>query len=78
MATTAEAIARIVARIEHDRPAAIAGPVQFWARITNLDPAEAAAALTALAERGIVRCQPLAGQLFFVADPPHAGPGRRD
>ncbi|MFN8537555.1 MAG: hypothetical protein U0232_08780 [Thermomicrobiales bacterium] len=31
-----EAIARILARIERDRPAAIAGPAEFWARITAL------------------------------------------
>lgn len=72
----ARALARIVARIERDRPAAIAGPVEFWARLTGLAPDQAAAALDALAERGMVRRQPLGGQLFFVADPPHAGTGR--
>ena len=70
------AIARIIARIEADRPAAIAGPVEFWARITGLPLATAAAALDALADRGVVRRQPLGDQLFFVADPPHAGVGR--
>lgn len=70
------AIARIIARIERDRPAAIAGPVEFWARITDLSPSEVEAALEALADRGLVRRQPLGDQLFFVADPPHAGAGR--
>jgi hypothetical protein len=72
----AEAIARIVARIEGDRPAAIAGPAEFWARITELPLAEATAALETLADRGVVRRQPLGDQRFFVADPPHAGSGR--
>ena len=75
-AAGAGAIDRIIARIERDRPAAIAGPVEFWARITDLSPPEAAAALAALAERGMVRRQPLGDQLFFVADPPHAGAER--
>lgn len=69
----AEAIARIVARIEGDRPAAIAGPVAFWARIADLPLTVATAALDALADRGVVRRQPLGEQLFYVADPPHAG-----
>jgi hypothetical protein len=70
------AIDRIIARIDRDRPAAIAGPVEFWARITDLSPSKAAAALETLADRGVVRRQPLGDQLFFVADPPHAGAGR--
>ena len=73
----AEAIARIVARIERDRPAAIAGPAEFWARITELPLSDAAAALETLAERGVVRRQPLGDQRFYVADPPHAGAGGR-
>ena len=71
-----EAIAKIIGRIEGDRPAAIAGPAEFWARITGLPLGIATAALDALAERGVVRRQPLGDQLFFVADPPHAGAGR--
>ena len=58
----AGAIARIIARIEADRPAAIAGPIEFWARITGLPLATAAAALDALADRGVVRRQPLGDQ----------------
>ena len=76
MAAEMDAIARIIARIERDRPAAIAGPVEFWARITDLSSSEAAVALEALAVRGVVRRQPLGDQLFFVADPPHAGTAR--
>jgi hypothetical protein len=72
MMVEADAIARIVAQIERDRPAAIAGPAEFWARITNLPVAEAVAALEVLADRGVVRSQPLGDQLLFVADPPHA------
>jgi hypothetical protein len=71
-----EAIAKIIGRIEGDRPAAIAGPAEFWARITGLPLGIATAALDALAERGVVRRQALGDQLFFVADPPHAGSGR--
>lgn len=72
----AEAVARILARIERDRPAAIAGPAEFWARITALSLAEVTAALETLADRGVVRRQPLGDQRFYVADPPHAGSGR--
>jgi hypothetical protein len=72
-----EAIARIIARIERDRPAAIAGPAEFWARITALSLTEATAALETLADRGVVRRQPLGEQRFFVADPPHATAGER-
>jgi hypothetical protein len=72
LVSEAEAIARIIARIEHDRPVAIAGPAEFWARITELSLAEATAALEALAEQGAVRRQTLGDQRFFVADPPHA------
>ena len=76
METQNVAIARILDRIARDRPAAIAGPVVFWARITGLPEAEVAGALDTLAARGVVRRQPLGDQLFFVADPPHAGAGR--
>jgi hypothetical protein len=71
-----EAIAKIIGRIEGDRPAAIAGPAEYWARITGLPLTIATAALDELAERGVVRRQSLGEQLFFVADPPHAGTGR--
>jgi hypothetical protein len=64
------AMARIVAQIARDRPVAIAGPAEFWARITGLAVDEAAAALETLAERGVVRRQALGKQRFFVADPP--------
>jgi hypothetical protein len=66
------AMARIVERIARDRPAAIAGPAEFWARIAGLSVAEATEALERLAERGVVRRQALGKQRFFVADPPHA------
>ena len=72
MAEETRAMALIVERITRDRPAAIAGPAEFWARITDLSVAEATVALECLAERGVVRRQALGEQLFFVADPPHA------
>jgi hypothetical protein len=71
-----DAVARIIDRIDRDRPAAIAGPAEFWARITGLPLDEATAALETLADRGVVRRQPLGDQQFFVADPPHGQGGR--
>ena len=62
-------MALIVERIARDRPAAIAGPAEFWARITDLPVEEATMALERLAARGVVRRQALSEQLFFVADP---------
>ena len=72
MAQETRAMARIVEQIARDHPAAIAGPAEFWARITGLSVEEATAALEALAARGVMRRQALGEQRFFVADPPHA------
>ena len=67
-----DAIARIADRIVRDRPAAIAGPPHFWARLTGLPMSLTTAALEALAERGELRRQPFGAQTFYIADPPHA------
>ena len=70
-----EAIRRITDRIARDRPAAIAGPAPFWARLIDLPLPLTTAALEALVERGTVRRQPLGAQIFYIADPPHATKG---
>lgn len=70
-----DAISRISDRIVHDRPAAIAGPPPFWARLIDLPLPLTTAALDALVERGELRRQPLGAQSFYIADPPHATKG---
>ena len=70
-----EATRRIIDRIARDRPAAIAGPAPFWARLLDLPLPLTTAALEALAARGTVRRQPLGAQTFYIADPPHATKG---
>ena len=72
MSDLAEAQRRIHDRIVQDRPAAIAGPAPFWARLIALPVPLTTAALEALAEQGVVRRQPLNGEIFYVADPLHA------
>jgi hypothetical protein len=67
-----EAIGRIIDRIVRDRPAAIAGPAPFWARLIDLPLPLTTAALEALVARGELRRQPLGAQTFYIADPPHA------
>lgn len=67
-----EAIRRILDRIARDRPAAVAGPAHFWARLIGLPEPTTAAALESLAARGELRRQPLGDQTFYIADPPHA------
>jgi hypothetical protein len=66
---------RILDRVARDRPAAVAGPAPFWARLIALSEAETATALDALVAEGLLRRQPLGEQTFYIADPPHA-PGR--
>ncbi|HEY8598067.1 MAG TPA: hypothetical protein VIL85_06520 [Thermomicrobiales bacterium] len=72
MSDLAEARRRIRDRIVQDRPAAIAGPAPFWATLVALPVPLTTAALEELAEQGVVRRQPLGGELFYIADPPHA------
>ena len=67
-----DAIARITDRIARDRPAAVAGPPPFWARLIDRDLALTTAALEDLAGRGVLRRQPLGREIFYIADPPHA------
>jgi hypothetical protein len=67
-----EACRRIRERVALDRPAAVAGPAPFWARLIDLPKAVTIAALEALAEVGELRRQPLGSDLFYIADPPHA------
>ncbi len=67
-----EARRRIRDRIARDRPAAVAGPPAFWARLIALPEPLTAAALEALADVGELRRQPLGTDLFYIADPPHA------
>ena len=67
-----EAIRRILDRVARDRPAAIAGPAPFWARLIDLPLPLTTAALEALVERGELRRQSLGAQTFYIADPPHA------
>lgn len=67
-----EAQRRIRDRIARDRPAAVAGPAPFWARLIALPEPVTAAALEVLADAGEVRRQPLGADLFYIADPPHA------
>ncbi len=64
-----DAIDRITDRIARDRPAAIAGPPPFWARLIDLPLPLTTAALDALVERGELRRQPLGTQTFYIADP---------
>jgi hypothetical protein len=66
------AIARVTDRIVRDRPAAVAGPPPFWAKLIGLDLALTTAALEALADRGVLRRQPFGQETFYIADPPHA------
>lgn len=75
MSTTDEAIRRIRDRVARDRPAAVAGPAPFWARLIDLPEATTEAALELLVAGGELRRQPLDGRAFYIADPPHA-PGR--
>ena len=72
MSDLAEAQRRIRDRIMRDRPAAVAGPAPFWARLIALPVPLTIAALEALADQGVVRRQPLSGEIFYIADPPHA------
>lgn len=67
-----EACRRIRERIALDRPAAVAGPALFWARLIDLPEPLTVAALEALADAGELRRQPLGPDLFYIADPPHA------
>lgn len=67
-----EAIGRILDRIARDRPAAIAGPAPFWARLIDRPEATTTGALDTLVGRGLLRRQPLGAQTFYIADPPHA------
>lgn len=67
-----EARRRIRLRIALDRPAAVAGPAPFWARLIDLPEWLTVAALESLAEAGELRRQPLNAELFYIADPPHA------
>ena len=63
---------RILDRVARDRPAAVAGPAPFWARLIALPEAETTAALDALVTEGVLRRVPLGEQIFYIADPPHA------
>lgn len=72
MSDLAEAQRRIRERIASDRPAAVAGPAPFWARLIALPESLTTAALESLADLGEVRRQPLGADLFYIADPPHA------
>ena len=72
MSDLTEAQRRIRARIAADRPAAVAGPAPFWARLIALPESTTTAALEALADLGELRRQPLGDDLFYIADPPHA------
>ncbi len=72
MSDLVEAQRRIYDRIMQDRPAAVAGPAPFWARLIALPALLTTAALEELAEQGVVRRQPLNGEIFYIADPPHA------
>ena len=72
MSDLAEAQRHIRDRIVQDRPAAIAGPAPFWARLIALPVLLTVAALEGLAEQGVVRRQPLGDEIFYIADPPHA------
>lgn len=72
MSDLAEAQRRILDRIVQDRPAAIAGPAPFWARLIALPVPLTTAALEGLAEQGVVRRQSLNGETFYIADPLHA------
>ncbi len=67
-----EAIRRTLDRIARDRPAAVAGPAHFWARLIALPEPTTAAALERLAARGELRRQPVGEQTFYIADPLHA------
>lgn len=75
MSARPDAQRRILDRIARDRPAAVAGPAPFWARLLALPEAETATALDALVTEGLLRRVPLSDQVFYIADPPHA-PGR--
>lgn len=75
MSARTEAQRRILDRIARDRPAAVAGPAPFWARLIARPEGETQAALEALVAAGALRRQPLGEQTFYIADPPHA-PGR--
>ena len=75
MSERPDAQRRILDRVAQDRPAAVAGPAPFWARLIALPEAETTAALDALVDEGLLRRQPLGEQTFYIADPPHA-PGR--
>lgn len=72
MTTVQEAQQRIRAQIVADRPAAVAGPAAFWARLLNLPEPLITTALEGLVEAGEVRAQPLGTERFYIADPPHA------
>jgi len=72
MSERPDAQRRILDRIAQDRPAAVAGPAPFWARLIALPEAETTVALDALAVEGLLRRVPLSDQTFYIADPPHA------
>ncbi len=75
MSARPDAQRRILDRVAQDRPAAVAGPAPFWARLIALPEVETVAALDALVAAGLLRRVPLGEQTFYIADPPHA-PGR--
>ena len=75
MSARPDAQRRILDRVAQDRPAAVAGPPPFWARLIALSEAETTQALDALVTEGLLRRVPLGEQTFYIADPPHA-PGR--